>query len=707
MSGRPQITLDRRYFINRELSWLEFNSRVLDEAGDPGVPVLERLKFIAIFSNNLDEFFMVRVAGLRQLAESRSRSWDPAGLSAAEQLAAIRNKVLILLRRQYRFLRRSVLAALEPYGVIFRSCRQLDEVRRTQVENIFVRDILPVLTPLAIDPSHPFPLLNNGAIEIAVKLRTYDGHRTVYAVVEVPERLPRFIPLAESGKQLFVLIEDMIMSHLGELFQGCKILDVMPFRITRDMDFSIEEDGVSDLLLYLQKELQQRKNRAPVRLEIPAGGSRALSRWLLERLELSGDFKYNIPGPLHLARCFELCAALAQPELVEEPWPPVGAAPIAEDQSMFEAIDRAGDFALFLPFQSFDPVINLLQQAAVDPDVLAIKQTLYRVSGNSPVVGALQQAAENGKQVTVIVELKARFDEGNNIVWARRLEESGAHVVYGIAGLKIHCKALLVIRKTQGVIKRYCHVATGNYNDKTARLYTDIGMFSNDELLCGDLAALFNVMTGYAAPPSRWERIACAPFDLRQKFLALIDREVRVSGPHAPGRIVAKMNSLVDPEIIEHLYRAADAGVQIDLIVRGICCLRPGVGNRNIRVCSIVDRYLEHSRVFYFYNGGDEEYYLSSADWMPRNLDRRIEIMFPVESPAIRRDLDELLQLQLADRRKGRLLRANGTYSHLPGGRADFSCRSQERSYRYFAEVNPPRETEKMKIFRKNSTGES
>ncbi len=698
-------SLDKRYFINRELSWLEFNARVLEEAADPEVPLLDRLKFIAIFSSNLDEFFMVRVAGLRKLAESARRSVDPSGMSPDEQLAAIRKKILILLRKQYHILNDFILPELQTHGVFIQRYHQLDETRRKQADNIFGTEIFPVLTPLAIDLSHPFPLLNNGAIEIVVKLRTYDARRIVYALVEVPERLPRFVALAEPGRNVFVMIEDLIMGNIAGLFHSCEILDMMPFRITRDMDFSIEEDGVSDLLKYMQRELLLRKTRAPIRLEIPADGSKPLSQWLMKQLEFSGDYKYQIPGALHLARCFELYASLPRPDLVEEPWTPAGCSVIDENKSIIQTIDKCGDIPLCVPFQSFDPVVRLLEEAADDPDVLAIKQTLYRVSGNSPVVSALRRAAENGKQVTVIVELKARFDEGNNILWARRLEESGAHVVYGIAGLKIHCKALLVIRKYHGVIKRYCHLSTGNYNDKTARLYTDIGIFSNDELLCGDLAALFNVMTGYSAPLTKWEKIACAPFDLRQKFIALIDREAKLSNPHSPGRIIAKMNSLVDTEIIEHLYRAADAGVRIDLIVRGICCLRPGVGNSNIRVRSIVDRYLEHSRIFYFHNGGDEEYFMASADWMPRNLDRRIELLFPVESKAIQKILQDILEMQLNDSRKGRVLKISGIYARQYLD--DDTSRSQERTFRYFLDANPPPETEKMKIFRKNMTGEA
>lgn len=489
------------------------------------------------------------------------------------------------------------------------------------------------------------------------------------------------------------------MGNLSHLFRNCEILDKLPFRITRDMDFSLDEEGVADLLQYIKKELLHRRTRAPIRLQIPGNAKGRLVEWLQKQFDIEDEYKYSVNGPMQLSRLFELVGKIDNPELIETPWPPLPVPHIDPLLPVMRSIEQYGDIGMFVPYQEFDPVVRLLNEASEDPGVLAIKQTLYRVSGNSPVVAALRRAAENGKQVTVIVELKARFDEDNNILWAHRLEESGVHVVYGIAGLKIHSKALLIIRNEKGVIRRYCHLGTGNYNDKTARIYTDFGLFTRREDICADIAALFNVMTGYSAPETKWAKIAAAPFDLRQKFLGLIDREARMSSSHEPGRIIAKMNSLVDPEIIRHIYAAAEAGVRIDLIVRGMCCMKPAA---NIRIMSIVDRYLEHTRVYYFRNGGEEEFYCSSADWMPRNLDRRVEILFPVESEDIRRHLRELLRIQLEDCRKGRRMKADGGYTRTNQLR-DGDSRSQLLTYKYFE--NCANESgsgeDKLKIFRR------
>jgi polyphosphate kinase len=675
-------------FINRELSWLEFNGRVLDEAADPAVPLLDRLKFLAIFSNNLDEFFMVRVAGLRRQFEDGDRSSDPAGLRPSEQLARIRRRVLALHRRQYELLQRQVLPGLEERRLAILRVRSLDAAERQELHRHFLAEVLPVLTPVAVDPSHPFPLLSSGTLELAISLRRPDdAPHPVRAFVEVPRVLPRFVPVRgpQSTRRgtAYVLLEDLIMTFIGELFPRCEVLAAFPFRVTRDMDFSIDEEGVDDLVQHLRDELRHRKTREAIRVELPAGQGGALVRWLLAELELGPAAVYTFPGPLNLADLFSLVERERQAGPLEPEWPPLESPLLQNQPSLFAAIAAAGAIPLFHPFESFDPVVRLLEEAAADPAVLAIKQTLYRVSGgSSPVVAALRRAAENGKQVTVIVEVRARFDEERNLQWARSLEASGAHVIYGIVGLKVHAKALLIIRREEGRIRRYLHLATGNYNDRTARVYTDIGMFLTDPDLCMDAAALFNLMTGYAQPPA-WRRIAVAPFGLRQAFLELIDREARLSTPHQPGRIIAKMNSLVDPEIIDHLILAARARVRIDLIVRGICCLRPGGALAGqIRVKSIVDRFLEHSRVYYFANGGRPEYYLSSADWMQRNLDRRIELLFPVDDPATCDLLGRLLQLQLEDRRKGRWLRADGSYSRC-GNRFN-ATRSQRRTYDLF-----------------------
>ncbi|WP_288559766.1 polyphosphate kinase 1 [uncultured Victivallis sp.] len=685
--NKQNETPDSELFISRELSWLDFNSRVLDEAFCPANPLLERLKFIAIFSSNLDEFFMVRIAGLRQLVKMEQNLPDPAGNRPADQLAAARRKIERLVKRQYSCLHDEILPGLERHGVRLSRPADLSSTQRAELTGYFTTQVLPVLTPLAVDQAHPFPILNSGAIEIAVSMKPADRKKLVYAFVEVPDVLPRFIevPGMQPGR-MFVLLEDVIMDNLGALFSGCEIEEFFPFRVTRDMDFSVEDEGAEDLLQSIEKKLLQRRHREPIRVEVLTNTRGPLARWLEQEFRLDEQFWYAVRGPLHLKQFFELVGKARLPELLEPAWPAVEPAAFSEHNSVFDAISAKGTILVAPPFHSFSPVVRLLQQAADDPDVLAIKQTLYRVSGNSPVVRSLQRAAENGKQVTVVVELKARFDEGNNIAWARLLEESGAHVVYGVAGLKVHSKALLVVRREDGAIRRYVHLSTGNYNDKTAALYTDLGIMSSDPDLCFDVANLFNVLTGYSSPPAEWRKIAASPFDLRRQAMRLIEREIANSTPDRPGRIIAKMNSLSDEKMIRLLHKAADAGVEIDLIVRGICCYKPRAGQENVRIISIVDRYLEHSRLFYFFNNGDEEYYLSSADWMYRNLDKRVELLFPIEDEKIRGILMRLLEFQLNDTDKLRRLQASGSYTrsmaeHYTG------ARSQYNSYRYLKEL--------------------
>ena len=685
--NKQNETPDSELFISRELSWLDFNSRVLDEAFCPANPLLERLKFIAIFSSNLDEFFMVRIAGLRQLVKMEQNLPDPAGNRPADQLAAARRKIERLVKRQYSCLHDEILPGLERHGVRLSRPADLSSTQRAELTGYFTTQVLPVLTPLAVDQAHPFPILNSGAIEIAVSMKPADRKKLVYAFVEVPDVLPRFIevPGMQPGRT-FVLLEDVIMDNLGALFSGCEIEEFFPFRVTRDMDFSVEDEGAEDLLQSIEKKLLQRRHREPIRVEVLTNTRGSLARWLEQEFRLDEQFWYAVRGPLHLKQFFELVGKARLPELLEPAWPAVEPAAFSEHSSVFDAISAKGTILVAPPFHSFSPVVRLLQQAADDPDVLAIKQTLYRVSGNSPVVRSLQRAAENGKQVTVVVELKARFDEGNNIAWARLLEESGAHVVYGVAGLKVHSKALLVVRREDGAIRRYVHLSTGNYNDKTAALYTDLGIMSSDPDLCFDVANLFNVLTGYSSPPAEWRKIAASPFDLRRQAMRLIEREIANSTPDRPGRSIAKMNSLSDETMIRLLHKAADAGVEIDLIVRGICCYKPRAGQENVRIISIVDRYLEHSRLFYFFNNGDEEYYLSSADWMYRNLDKRVELLFPIEDEKIRGILMRLLEFQLNDTDKLRRLQASGSYTrsmaeHYTG------ARSQYNSYRYLKEL--------------------
>ncbi len=682
------MKLTNEQLISRDLSWLDFNSRVLEEAEDKINPVLERLKFVAIFANNLDEFFMLRVAGLRQLKPDTVSS-DSAGMSAKEQLLEIRRKVITLLEKQYSLLNNDILPELQKANTIILKWADLSDDDKKILSRYFQNQIFPALTPIAVDSSHPFPIINSGAIELAVRLKEPGSNRIVQSFVEVPQVLPRFIPVASAqhkDARAYILLEDLIMENIGLLFAKCEITEVMQFRITRDMDWSVDEEGISDLLVHIQEKLLHRKKRNIVRIELFQKKENAsFEEWLMKKLELDENARYYVPNMLHTANFFELVAKESRDEITEKEWRPLPVGAIDEKKSVFDSVKKEGLIPIFLPFQKFDPIIRLLEEAAEDPSVLAIKQTLYRVSGDSPIVRALQKAAENGKQVTVIVELKARFDENNNILRARKLEESGAHVIYGVSGLKIHSKSLLIIRKEEGTIRRYLHLSTGNYNEKTARIYTDIGVLTTDPELCSDISALFNVMTGYAAAPERWNKIAAAPYDLKEKFISLIERETRLSDKHNPGRIIAKMNSLVDISIIEKLYDAAYAGVKIDLIVRGICCMKPGIKTDNINIVSIVDRFLEHSRIYYFGNGGNPEYYLSSADWMPRNLYKRIEVMFPVENTGTCKILKKILDLELADSRKGRALGKDGTYSATaPLGNKNIASRSQKKIYDYF-----------------------
>ncbi len=684
---RKEVT-DPEYelFISRELSWLDFNSRVLDEAFCPANPLLERLKFIAIFSSNLDEFFMVRIAGLRQLVKMEQNPPDPAGNRPTDQLAMARRKIERLVRRQRTCLLDEILPELEQHGVRLRRPAELTATQRAELTGFFSTQVLPVLTPLAVDQAHPFPILNSGAIEIAVSMRPAGKDTLGYAFVEVPEVLPRFIEVRSSlPGRTFVMLEELIMDNLGALFAGCEIKEFFPFRVTRDMDFSVEDEGVEDLLQSVEKKLLQRRHREPIRVEVPAGTRGALASWLKQEFQLDEEFWYAERGPMRLKQFFELVGKARLPELLEPVWKPIEPVAFAEHSDIFEAIASRGTILVAPPFHSFEPVIRLLLQAADDPDVLAIKQTLYRVSGNSPIVRHLQRAAENGKQVTVVVEIKARFDEGNNIAWARLLEESGAHVVYGVSGLKVHSKALLVVRRESGAIRRYVHLSTGNYNDRTAAMYTDLGIMSCDPDLCFDVANLFNVLTGYSAPPREWRKIAASPFDLRRRVSRLIEREISNTTSDRPGRIIAKMNSLSDEKMIRLLHRAADAGVEIDLIVRGVCCYRPKPGQESVRIISIVDRFLEHSRLFYFYNNGDEEYFLSSADWMYRNLDRRVELLFPIEDEKIRGTLKKLLEFQLGDTDKLRRLQGAGSYTRSMAQEYT-GARSQYNTYQYFKE---------------------
>ncbi len=653
-----------KLFINRELSWLGFNERVLDEARDPTVPLVERLKFLAIVASNLDEFFMVRVAGLKQQLSGNVAERPPDGLTASEQLAAISQRAHAMVAEQYRIWRTDIAPGLAEAGIRLLRAGDLTPEQKSHLSGYFSREVWPVLTPLAVDPGHPFPMLRNRSLNLAILMhREHEKvarRETMVAVVQVPSVLPRITELPGAGRFGFTLLEDLIAMHAGDLFPGFRVVGCSPFRVTRNFDLSIDEDEADDLLKTIQKELRRRERGSAVRLEIAQDTPAEVVAFLSGALRLEPDDVYLTDGPLHLADLAPICARDDLREYKDEPFSPQLVPPLKEYDDIFRVIAQR-DVLLHHPYESFEDVVEFISEAADDPNVLAIKQTLYRTSVDSPIVRALIRAAENGKQVTAVVELKARFDEAPNIQWARTLEDAGVHVVYGLIGLKTHCKVALVVRREGNRIKRYVHLSTGNYNPSTARIYGDISYFTARDAFADDAGALFNLLTGYSSPPS-WKKFSVAPVGLQEKLIALIDREAAL-GPR--GRIVGKMNALVDAPVIKALYRASQAGVSIDLIVRGICCLRPGVPGTsdNIRVISIVDRFLEHARIFSFENGGKREVYLSSADWMPRNFQRRVEVMFPVEDEGLRdRVVDEILGIALADNVKARRLLPDGSY---------------------------------------------
>jgi len=665
----PDLT-DPALYINRELAWLSFNRHVLDEAHDISHPLLERVKFLAIFANNLDEFFMIRVAGLqRQLADGVLEA--PAdGMKPLRQLDAIREKLLPDLAQQASCWREDLLPKLAAAGIHILAYGDLNPEQQALLRQRFVDEIFPVLTPLAFDPSHPFPFISNLALNLAIIVRDDHG-REFFARVKVPtklfSRLVR-IPSPEPGRHhddshvQLVFLEEVIAANLDLLFAGMTIVAAYPFRITRDADIEIEEDEASDLLTAVEEVVDQRRTGTPVRIEVDDAMPEALRRILETHLHISPVMLYCATTPPGLADIMQLLA-LDRPELKDAPFIPAVPKDLAEGKDIFAAI-RKQDICLFHPYDSFMPVVSFLRQAANDPDVLAIKITLYRAGANSPVVAALREARENGKAVAALIELKARFDEENNIGWARQLEQAGVHVVYGIVGLKVHAKVCMVVRREKDGIRRYIHLGTGNYNASSSRIYTDLGLFTCDPDIGADAADLFNFLTGYARI-RQYRTLLVAPDFLRSALLARIEREVRRHMSHGDGHLIFKMNSLVDRECIAALYRASQAGVRIELQVRGICCLRPDLPgiSETIRVTTIVGRFLEHARLYYFYNGGEEELLLGSADLMPRNLDRRVETLFPVKDPAIRAALSHtVLPKLLADTQKKRVMQADGTY---------------------------------------------
>ncbi|MEY3223333.1 MAG: hypothetical protein RLZZ203_2189 [Cyanobacteriota bacterium] len=678
---------DPQYYINRELSWLKFNDRVLHEACDPRTPLLERLKFLAIFSSNLDEFFMVRVAGLKQQVEATVNLLTADGRTPQKQLDDIRLHLIPQLKKLNAEFEEVLRPLLIQQGIYILDYIELNEKQRSYLDNYFEEQVFPVLTPLAVDPSHPFPHISNLSLNLAVMLKNPDTDEEFFARVKVPQVLPRFLPLPpelrtqDNGKTANwtgIPLEQAIAHNLESLFPGMNIQEYHPFRITRDADLELEEDEADDLLLAIEQELRKRRmGGSTVRLEIRSQTPESVRYRLLQDLGLTENDIYEVDGLLGL-RDLIYFLALPLPDLkypprqsvvpsrlqrLREPSINLDVHEIEEGKDFF-AIIREKDLLVHHPYQSFSgSVVRFITSAAHDPNVLAIKMTLYRTSGDSPIVNALIAAAENGKQVSVLVELKARFDEENNIYWARRLERVGVHVVYGLVGLKTHSKIVLVVRREKDRMRRYVHIGTGNYNPKTARLYTDLGLFSCREELGADLTDVFNFLTGYSRQKS-YREIMVAPVNMRDRFLELIKREIENVQNGFSGRIVGKMNALVDPQIIATLYEASRAGVQIDLIIRGICCLRPGIANlsENIRIISIIGRFLEHSRIFYFYNNSQEEIYIGSADWMSRNLDRRVEVITPIKDPDIAKDLQEILGIMLADNRHAWELQSDGTY---------------------------------------------
>ncbi len=671
------------HFINRELSWLEFNARVLEEAVDKRNPLMERLKFTAIVSSNFDEFFMVRVGSLGDQIAAGFTKKDPSGLDPVEQMALISQRVHGLIQEQYHCFNRSLMSLLKKEGIIRLEPGQLNRQQKDYLKQYFTNRVFPVLTPMVVDQSRPFPLIHNRRLNIALLLEK-DGNKeqTLFATVEIPSVLDRLILLPGVGSEkTFFYLEDLIIMELQTLFKGHRIQKMGLFRITRNADLGYDEEGAEDILLTIQESVKQRKWGSVVRLEVQQDLDVFLLDILTDKLEVYHDAVYEIDGPLDLTFLTAFSQMKPFDYLRYAPQYPQPLLALSEGEELFDTLDR-GDVLLHHPYQSFDPVVQMVQLAACDPNVLAIKQTLYRVSGNSPIIEALAVAAENGKQVTVLVELKARFDEENNILWAKRLEKSGCHVIYGLVGLKTHCKMLLIVKRSENGIKRYLHMSTGNYNDDTARFYVDLGFMTSNPYFCADASAIFNMMSGYSKLDELY-KLMLAPLNLRQTFLELIEQETRNTANGDKGHIIVKVNSLVDTELIEALYKASRAGVKIQLLVRGMCCLRPGLPgvSENIEVRSIVARFLEHSRIFYFYHGGEELTFLSSADWMERNMDRRVEVMFPVEDLKIKAQIKNILDAYLRDTAHTRILHADGGYKKInKRGKAHFDV--QEYFYR-------------------------
>ncbi|MBU3189672.1 RNA degradosome polyphosphate kinase [Clostridium bowmanii] len=667
------------YFISREISWIQFNERVLEEAQDTTNPLLERLKFIAIVSSNLDEFFMVRVGSLSDQITAKFEKKDSSGLTPKQQMEQIGILVHRLIYNQFNCYNRSLKKSLKKEKIKFLKFKGLSEEQIKYIDSYYSKNIFPVLTPMVVNQSSPFPLIANKSLNIALLLKG-DKDENIFATIKVPSVIDRLVKIPEEDGIAFMFLEDIIKMNLNSLFGALKIIDASCYRITRNADMNLDEEGAEDLLEAIEQSIKQRKWGAAVRLEIEKGMNVKLLKKLEMELEITKQQEYVINGQIDLTFLMKMARIKGYEKLKYEPIKPQLSNQFLKCNNIFDAISE-NDILLHHPYESFDPIVELVKQAAIDPDVLAIKHTLYRVSGNSPIIEALATAAEKGKQVTVLVELKARFDESNNIVWAKKLEQAGCHVIYGLVGLKTHCKVLLVVRREESGIKRYVHVGTGNYNDVTAKLYTDIGLFTSNPYFGADASALFNMLSGNSKPTSLYKFIL-APLQLRDRFLQMIFEEGENAKNGKKAIIIAKVNSLVDIEIIKALYEASSMGVQINLIVRGICCLKPGIPgvSENISVRSIVGRFLEHSRIFYFYNDGEEGIYLSSADWMTRNLDRRVELLFPIEDNEARNRVKKILDISLLDTEKARILNSDGIYTRVDR-RGKELINSQEKFY--------------------------
>lgn len=660
---------DSSCYENRELSWLLFDKRVLSEARDKQNPLMERLKFLSISASNLDEFFMVRVASLMDMVDAGYEKKDIAGMTAEKQLNAVNKATHEFTELQYSTYNRSLLPLMRQNGLeVVEEHESLSAKDGAFVDRYFEEHVYPVLTPMAVDSSRPFPLIRNKTLNIGALVQKKGGEEELeFATVQVPSVLPRIVVIpTEDETTKVILLEEIIERNMDKLFLNYNIVCSHCFRIMRNADLSIEEDETDDLLIEIEKQLKQRQWGQAIRLEVEAGTDKRLLKLIKDELKIEKGWIYEIPGPLDLTFLMKMYGLPGFDELKEHNYCKPQPVPAYSDEENIFSMIRREDVLMHHPYETFNPVIEFVKQAAKDPDVLAIKQTLYRVSGNSPIIAALAQAAENGKQVSVLVELKARFDEENNIVWARKLERAGCHVIYGLVGLKTHSKITLVVRREEDGIRRYVHLGTGNYNDSTAKLYTDLGLFTCSEAIGEDATAVFNMLSGYSEPRS-WNKLAVAPLWLKKRFLGLIEREKKNALAGKAAHIIAKMNSLCDKDIIDALYDASSSGVKIELIVRGICCLRVGIPNvsENISVRSIVGNFLEHSRIFYFENDGKPEFFLASADWMPRNLDRRVEIMFPVEKPELQNKIMHILQTTLKDSVKAHVLMPDGTYEKV------------------------------------------